>query len=392
MSKVNQSNQVLANRSLGEIISSGFQLFGQTYLKIIGPFVLFSLLSIVLNIILLAPLHAMTYDYYLTQQTFLDWYFNLDILTRYETELTSGQIAVYLSYSMHLSIIGFLKGIIGGICTTLALCSVSGYLLTYYTKGDADLGMEMKISLSNPKVLKVVLFGAGLSTLYGVSGLDMMALMLIIPVIIIFCYFIFIIFTYNDKESENSFKEARLIASGTSLRIIGIFVIAQIISGLIQTVMVFVYPMFWTASQLDYLSWFSSSNFNIGLAFLNDVIIDSIAILFAPLFICLLTPLFVSSKARKEIGYRHQREQYVAWGSQSQGQQPARGGTRYGGSTKLQSPKRTQRPWEEKVAATKTAPIDQKQRRGGIYCPFCGILITSPKRYCPSCGEEVNLN
>jgi len=392
---MSKDSQILANRSLGEILSSGFQLFGQTYLKIIGPLVLFCLLYIILSIVLVAPLYTMTYNYYISQQSFLDWYSNLPLETVYSPDfrLSSGQEEVILTYLMHKSVIGFFTGIIGGIFTAIAMCSVSSYLITTYHKGTADLSTEMKISLGNPNIIKVILFGAGISALYGVSGLSTLTLMLIIPVILIFCYYVFMVFTFSLKDVNNPAKEARLIASGQSMRIIGVFVVVELITGLIQTVMVFIIPSLWPVTYEMYLSWFTPQSFNIGLAFLNDIIINSVVLLFSPLFICLLTPLFVSSKARKDIGYKYQREQHVAWGSQrQQQQQPASGSARYGASKGSYASARKQRPWEQKVAATRTTSSGQKQRRGGLYCPFCGIHVKSPKKYCPGCGEDIGLD
>jgi len=28
----------------------------------------------------------------------------------------------------------------------------------------------------------------------------------------------------------------------------------------------------------------------------------------------------------------------------------------------------------------------------GMYCPFCGALIKTPKKFCPNCGESLEFN
>ncbi len=88
-----------------------------------------------------------------------------------------------------------------------------------------------------------------------------------------------------------------------------------------------------------------------------------IDIIFAPLFICLLTTLFSSLKARRDLS---QEDYFIT------------------------------RTYEELYSQQKDVFNEDKTQESkpmiplkeNFYCPFCGHYVSVPKKFCPKCGES----
>jgi len=83
---------------------------------------------------------------------------------------------------------------------------------------------------------------------------------------------------------------------------------------------------------------------------LYQILLNLANILLAPLFICLLTVIFASLKAKKDLGVKYQRSYY----------------------------------------SVREEPTLISQNEGRFYCPYCGVLIHSLKKFCPRCGENLS--
>ncbi|MFX1588741.1 MAG: hypothetical protein ACFFC1_11340, partial [Promethearchaeota archaeon] len=97
-------------------------------------------------------------------------------------------------------------------------------------------------------------------------------------------------------------------------------------------------------------SWYNPATRNYGMILLSELVYNLMNILFAPLFICLLTPLFGKLKAKKDLGTMY----YI-------------------------------KP-EVSVPITESGLASES----GIYCPFCGKFMMKKLKYCPHCGEALN--
>ena len=100
----------------------------------------------------------------------------------------------------------------------------------------------------------------------------------------------------------------------------------------------------------NYNLWLAPGTRNYGLIILYQILLSFVNILLAPLFICLLTVFFASLKAKKDLGFQYQRNYYTV----------------------------------------KEESIIISQSEGGVYCPYCGVLINNFKRFCPRCGENLS--
>ncbi len=379
-----QDKHELANQTFGTILSNGFSLYGKTFFKIIIPFALFSIIPIFLNIFLLAPLRANLYDYYLTHKALIDEYFAYDPYSQ-ENPFSPKEIQIIVNFIMTLGIISFLETIPIAIFGSIAFCSISLFLYTTYTKGKSDLILDLKTSLSNKYIVYIIILGVTIFVCFSMSGILMeIGLFFYIPGVLLFCYYIFLIFTYNFRNLKTPAREARLIARGQSMRIIGAYLISCLITGLFIFILNSIYIFIWPYDLFDRLSWNDPSRFNFGMLFLDQLLNNIALILITPLFICFLTVLFVSAQARKELGYFAQKQEYVSWESKIDRQPQERRTIKYEPEVSEQIPLKT-------IKTIKSTTIP-KQRRGGLYCPFCGYHIRSPKKYCPECGEEVNLD
>jgi hypothetical protein len=98
-------------------------------------------------------------------------------------------------------------------------------------------------------------------------------------------------------------------------------------------------------------SWYEPSTRNYGLIILYDLIINFVQILFTPLLICLLTPLYTHLKTRKEKFLLDQKSKI---------------------------PESSESLEKEIIAGP------------GIYCPFCGEYMRVKFQFCMHCGEKLD--
>lgn len=335
----NSAKQILAEKQITDIISEGLYLFYHNYGKIILPFILFLTLS---NLFIVIS----------TSQ--LKWYFN-SLTPEFEAiierslesidPLPDQDILFATQYTSIYFVILFLQFVITIFFTTLSMIIVSSYLYKKYTKTDE----------TNEKIInKNLLFALFLIGCVAPAGI-----FLIVPGIIIFYFFIFILFTYNLKGVDNPITEARLIARGSFFKLIIVFMFSFIITFLVNRIYQHILNVIFPVEM--YYSWLEPSNRNYLLLFLYTLISDAVGILLAPLFICLLTSLFASLKARKDLGLNDSRS-----------------------SSYFTSRSHVNQEGEDYTQAR--IPI---YRNPGVFCPFCGDNIIIIKKFCPSCGESL---
>jgi hypothetical protein len=166
--------------------------------------------------------------------------------------------------------------------------------------------------------------------------------------------FIFLVFTYNIEEIEKPISEARAIAKGTNnkLKIIGVFIFNFCVIFIFSFMFNYLIDFFIDPNIIsyNYNIWLEPSTRNYGMIILYQILLNLVNILLAPLFICLLTGLFASLKAKKDLGLEYQRKYHSV------------------------------REYETLIS----------QVEGSIYCPYCGVLINRLKRFCPRCGENLS--
>jgi hypothetical protein len=113
----------------------------------------------------------------------------------------------------------------------------------------------------------------------------------------------------------------------------------------------------------NFNSWFDPTTRNYGMIILYQILMSFIDIIFAPLFICLLTTLFSSLKARRDLS---QEDYFIT------------------------------RTYEELYSQQKDVFNEDKTQESkpmiplkeNFYCPFCGQYVSVPKKFCPKCGES----
>ena len=311
-----------------DIITKGFTLFYQNYGKILLPLAFFQVMVIVLDILLLTDLRWHLQNLAISVSDILEKF--IDNITLTESEWNT--LATFLILNV---VTFFFQNLIGAIMITIAMCSVSNFLFNTYNGTETNFRDSFK-SAFNKKIFLVIL-------MIGIC-IPLGSLMLFVPAIILFGFFIFLVFTYNMKEVEHPISEARRISKGNIWKIFGIFIfnfafifIIKFIFGLILDIFLNPIPD----------SWLAPNTRSYGMIILYQILINLVDIILAPLFICLLTVLFASLKARKDFGFGYQTQHTIP-------------------------EERTQQP----------------QLEDNFYCPFCGYAMKVPKRFCPNCGEK----
>ncbi|MHA1489993.1 MAG: zinc ribbon domain-containing protein, partial [Promethearchaeota archaeon] len=339
----------------GEIISDGFYLFGKNLKELWGIFILFFVISIFLKVFLLTDLNWHVSSLAISANEIMEKLYSDPL------NITDADYNIIMQSLFWSLAIGVLENMIGAVCTTIAMCSVGNYLYKRYLKEETSFILEFKKAF-NPKLMLVVLVLS--------LGIPIGFALLFIPGIIIFGFFIFLVFTYNLPEIERPVKEARLIAKKSFLKIIGIFLICALIAAIIEGIYVFILSYTIYIDPITFSSWFNPASRNYLSIFLYYLVYDIVGILIAPLFICLLTPLFASLKAKKELGLQYQRGYYPA-------REP------YRQSYPQSRPESYKVPEQEFYSP---APISES----GMYCPYCGHHVRTPKKFCPNCGESLD--
>jgi hypothetical protein len=256
-------------------------------------------------------------------------------------------------------VLPMIDNIIGALFTVIAMCVVSNYLYKKYLRTNTDFNTDFKKGFNSKLILVLLIVGIGVPVGFSI---------LWIPGIIIFGFFIFLVFTYNMEGIERPSQEARSIAKGSFRRIIAIFFICALIEYIVNLIYQTVLSYTWIIDSATINSWYNPISRNYGMIFLYDLVYDIMSILLAPLFICLLTALFASSRAKKELGYQYKRAYY-----------PTREPYRQPYPPPIQTPYQIPEPY-------KPAPVPEK---AGMYCPYCGYYIATPRKFCQNCGESL---
>jgi hypothetical protein len=335
----------LAEKGFKAILVNGFRLFTQNYRILILLLGLFQVLIVVLNTFLL---------------TNLSWFIDslgIDVLALLDNLLEGGSLTASEWEMISLSLILdnlyiFLSNLIMAFCITISMCLTGNYLYKKYMYEEPDFAQSIKNAFNKKMVLPILIIGI---------ILPIGSLLLFIPSIIIFYMFIFLIFTYNMEGVGKPIKRARAISKGAFWKIIGVMVI--------HFFLILVIDFGFQLAISPLLGWIDPNTRNYGLIFLSQILASLIDILFAPLFICLLTSLFASLKAKKDlIGFQFQR-----------GITPIRNKYEDSYSKPIQSS--IEEPLKESIP-----PNIQMEDK--FYCPFCGVLVDRPKKFCSQCGQE----
>ena len=243
------------------------------------------------------------------------------------------------------------------------MCSVSNYILKKQLHIETHFTQSLK-SAFNKKIFLVIL-------IIGIC-IPLGSILLFIPAIIIFGFYIFLVFTYNMEDTENPISEARRVAKGNFWKILGMFAFNFIFIFIFSFIYNSIIDVFFSSETFsnNYNSWVDASTRNYGMIILYQLLVNLVEILLAPLFICLLTSLFTSLKAKKDLGFSYQK-QYL----------PVREPYR----ETYSQPMGLAQISDESVEDGTTSKL---QLEGQFYCPFCGYRINIPKKFCPNCGES----
>jgi len=345
----------LANKTFNEALVDGFKLFAKIYKKLILPLALFQILLIVLDTLILTDLQWYIESFGLNVADMLD-----NIV---DTPLTESEMNALASFLLLNFALLFLQNLIGAMIITIAMCTVSNYAFKSYMGEEVSFKDSFKGSF-NKKIFTVIIILGFI--------LPLSSLLLFIPGIIIFGFFIFLIFTYN-MEDVNPIKEAKRIAKGSFFKVIGVFIINFIFIFVISFTFTSILDFFLETDSLYFQaeinSWFDPATRNYGMLILYQILYSLVDILFAPLFICLLTTIYSTLKARKELGYSPQKRYY-----------------------RESYPQLKQDSFESTENILLDDSIESSESislKDRFYCPYCGYLLRKPKKFCPKCGESL---
>ena len=329
----------IMNKTFGNLLSDGLSLFLKNWTKIIIPMALFFVISIILR-----------------ELIFVDLQWNLALLESAVAPLldmdpstiTEEELQLMMDYLFSSMGLGLLSQIISDIFTVLSLCSVAYFLYKFYTNQDASLSNDIKGAF-NKKMIPILL-------VLGI-GIPLGVLTLFIVSIVIFGFFIFSVYTYQLEDVEQPLKKARVYSKGAFWKLIGALFVASLISMVINFVYQLIFDLIWPLDAVTLLSWYNPLTRRLDLLILYQLASNLALILLEPLFICLLTPIFVSMQAKNQLGYR------MSYKSQ----------------------------FSERSREGITSPIKEPEFGDkGIYCPFCGHFMEFKLNFCPVCGEKLN--
>ncbi|MFX1391235.1 MAG: zinc ribbon domain-containing protein [Promethearchaeota archaeon] len=340
----------LANKRYSEIFKDGFKLFRQTYGTLILPLALFQLVLIIINILLLTDFLVFINSLAPTYDSIMNKYLGGFTLTEAEWSFLSTFLLLDWIYL-------FLQNLIGAIIITIAMSSVSSYVYKKYLREDVNFIESFKSSFNKKMFLAVLIIG---------FCLPVGSLLLFVPAIFIFGFFIFIVFTFNMESNNNPISEARAVSKGNFWKILGVFVLNFIIISFIGSVFEMLFNTLLNTSSpifiANFNSWYDPASRNYGMIILYQILMSFVEILFAPLFICLLTVLFSSLKAKRDLtqGDYFIRKSYE------------------------------QIPTQKLDKMENYEPLSKTQLKDKFYCPFCGHFVSTPKKFCPKCGESLD--
>lgn len=343
MSEDNQDLRRFANLRFSQLLSDGFRLFAKNWFKIVLPFALLLVISVIISNLLVVELNWQYYN----MTPIVDAINQKDPMT-----ITNADLNILVEYLVLTYVINLVTSVSGSIFTALAMSITGIQLYSYYTN---NIGKEKFKVILDKKILIIIL-------IFGIF-VPLGTLLLFIPSIIILGYYVFIFFTYREKNVENPLKVARNLSRGTFWKIIGLFIISSIIISILNIFYQFIMGFFWNFNNSTIISWFDPTTRNYPMIILDDLIyFQFIGIIFSPLFICLLTPFYTSLKARKQLGFNYHKGSIAMQQSYTQ----------ISASSKIE---------EEEMSKT-----DSNQ---GFYCPFCGFYMSTKLKFCGNCGEPL---
>ncbi len=346
----------LASKNFSGVLKDGFKLFIQSYKTLIMPLAFFQVILIILNVFLLTDLNFFIDSMGITLADTLESF-------AVSTPLTPDELQTLMLY-LFLNIASiFLQNLIGAIIITIAMCSVGNYVFRKYMNEDVRFVDSFKSAFNKKIFLTILILGICLPVSF----------IIYIPALFIFGFFIFLVFTYNMEVNKNPISEARAIAKGNFWKIIGVFIINVLVINTISIAFLSILDYFIINNSTIPIinSWNDPTTRNFGMLILYNVLYSIVDILLAPLFICLLTALFSSLKAKKDLGYQYQQD-YT----------PTRQLYQESYRTLRQEP-------YDRIETEETTKIPEIRVEGRFYCPFCGTLIQTPKKFCANCGESL---
>ncbi len=316
-------NRHRGKKSFTDIIIDGLILFKDNYLIIVLPLFITSVIPIVFNVILTnfldyelikleEDLTFIMYDFTTISQSDMNLIMQYFLLTFLDVIIENSMFFTFQMFGMAL--IGY-------------------HLYKKFTGKQADLIDDMKHSL-NYKLIPVILILGPLMS---------------VGLILVLGFFIYLLFTYNMPEFEENYI-SKSWKIGTFLRRLLIYLIPVIIiNWILDGIYTNILNILWNVDDVTYFTWIANNNFGM-LILYRFVYAIARALLFTPLFICLLTSRFA-----------YDLEEY-----------------------KIKT-----RPQDYLPKTTEGRKRRSFQMKEGMYCPFCGAFLTQKKNFCPKCGESL---
>lgn len=347
--------QEYLNKSYSDSITDGFSLFKKTYFKILPIFVLILIIFLIISSLVMIDPNRQLLELNLQLNQMLE---NID----YETasieelqEIINSMLPIlgfsFLLLSAELFFSNFPQFLAFGI--------VGGYLYKTYLKQEVNSAVEFKRSMKVEILLIPLVFALLVSIGF---------LLLLIPAFLIYVFYIFspVMHSIESEEKLMCIKASRRYSKKNFWRIIGLWFINLIITGIIS----FIYTLI---LDLTIPAAFYPTVGNYLMIILYNLIYNIVYILLSPLLACLLITFLVFSK--KELYNREQRMQYYQRTPQQQIPLPS--------STPYEIPR-------QPVSKPQIQP-EITDSESPIFCPYCGFLMErhSNFRFCPNCGEKV---
>ena len=332
----------IASKRFSEILQDGFILFFKNWKKIILPMTLFFIMGLLVKTFLLADLNWYLYSQGSYMNALLEKFQNDP------TSISNVESQALLMYLSFLLLAAISENAIDIIFTILSLSAVSFYLYNKYMNEKSDYKLNIKKALNKKVILVILLLGIGIPIGF---------VILIVPAIIIFGFYIFSVFTFNFDDVKKPIREARLLSKGAFWKIIAIFLISTFISMMINNIYSFILDFLWPVKQSAYISWYDPMNRRYDLIILYTIVQSIISILLQPLFISLLTTTFSQMKVKREILLKTQYITHVPTST---------------------------------VQVPKVRIEGEDKSLKGIYCPYCGQYMEIKLNYCPNCGEHLD--